>query len=576
MKMAQRLRRGIDPAHAVLLLAAAGAAIVLLSVCLLRWRTPASGVECQYISAALHAKRVIAGEDALLVPLTHWSFALGNASLAGNLLAMPLLAAVPGRQSPFWISTILMCMASVMLVSVLVRRMLAAWPRDAAMLAGLAAGVCCLLAPLTVISAVSFTATAPATLCMLLALLAYQWARRRGTHAAWYSASFTLLLSWYAKPEWSVVFIPAMLLLYCVDEWAYGGWRDGLGAVCTMAGIVPCALFALHPWQADTASLVVFIRIVYLTGLWLVWVQVGGTRARRALAFALPAVWGAITWLVLFDNGSTLLRVLREHLHAHNGWALMAFYVRHQWAATLPALLVLIVLALVGLSAIVRHWPGLLVLGAALGYAAVRAPVAPQVQTLATFMITACCAGAGVAQLLAYAERWRVWSLPYRVQLAVVCGVLVCLALPGARRAIRDDIVPADLVRVPVFERSRTGWQVLAHIRAAVPRGAVCAYTPDTPAFSRLTLQAYAQLYGWEWDVQAWPAALAHTERPYLIVTLPGTGNIAARFFPDYTVAVHCAAQCAELDSHTRYRLIRSADVAGGAATVRVYHASAD
>lgn len=576
MKVIQRLVQRIDLGHAVLVLAAAGAASLLLSVCLLRWRTPASGVECQYISAALHAKRVIAGEGSLLVPLTHWSFVLGNTSLVGNLLAMPLLVAVPGRQSPFWISTILMSMAGVMLVSVLVRRILAAWPREAAMLAGLAAGLLFLLAPICLISAVSFTAVAPAALCMLLALVAYQLARRRGTHAAWYGASFTLLLSWYAKPEWSVVFIPAMLIVYCVDEWVTGGWRDGAGALCTMAGGVPCVLFVWHQWQAGAASLAMLICVVCLTGVWLVWIHLGGTRARRALAFALPAVWGAITWLVLFDNGSTLLRVLREQLDAHNGVALAAFYVRHQWAATVPALLVLIMLALIGVAVVVRQWPGLLALGAVLAYAGVRMPVAPQVQALAMLLITACCAGAGAAHLLVQIERWRARSLPYRMQLAIACGVIVGFALPGAWRAIRDDIVPADVVRVPVFDRSRTGWQVLAYIRAAVPRGAVCAYTPDTPALSRLTLQTYAQLYGWEWDVHAWPAALADTDLSCLIIASPGTGSVAPRFFPDPLVAEHCAAQCAELGTHAHYRLITTANLAGGAATLRVYHASAD
>lgn len=576
MKMAQRLMRGMDLAYAALGLACAGAAVALLSVCVLRWRALASGVECQYISAALHAKRVIAGEGSLLVALTHWSFALGNASLVGNVLAMLVLVAVPGRQSPFWISTILMCMASVMLVSRLTRRMLTAWPREAAALAGLTAGLCFLLAPINVISAVSFTAAAPSAVTMLLALNAYRWARHHDTHAAWYSASCTLLLAWYAKPECGVVFIPAMLLLYCVDAWGSGGWRDGLGAVCTMAGILPCALLALHQWQADMGSLIVVMVVVVLTGLWLAWLHVGGARACRALAFALPAVWGVLTWLLLFDNGATFLRVLREQLHAHNGMALAAFYVRHQWAATLPALLALVVLAVVGSSVVMKQWPGLLALGAALVYAAVRVPVAPQVQALAVLLVAACCAGAGAAQVLAHVERWRARPMPHRVQVLVVCAVLVCLALPGARHAMRDDMVPAGFVRTPVFDRRRVGWQVLAHLRAVMPCGAVCAYTPDTPALSRLTLQTYAQLYGWEWDVQAWPSALAQTDCSYLIVTSPGTGHRAVRFFPDHTVGEHCAAQCAALDSDPRYRLIAAADIAGGVAMVRVYHASTE
>ncbi len=557
------------------------AAVVLAVLCLVRWRAPASGAECQHMQAAQHLNDTLFRDRRVpVLPLLHWNFALGNTSLAGNALTLPLLCVLPGRASVFWFTMILISMAGIVWISVFMSGIMrAAQPEPSGQwyaLAGLAAALIHLFSPLTLITACSFTAAAPAALCMCAALWAYRMARQRATPAAWLAASSVVLASWCAKPEWAVIFIPAMLVMYCVDEWAQFGWRACAGAVCTMAGIVPLALFTLYPWRADSASLATMVRVVYLAGVWLLWLHAGLPSARRAVAFALPVVWGVCTWLALFDNGTMFLNVVRQQAQIHNGAALVRMYVLAQWSGTPVATLLLGSAALAGAVALLRRWPGLLSLGALLGYATVRMPLAPQVQALTLHIVFACCAGTGLCMLGAWAE--RMWRRPLAAQrrLTLLCAVLAIAVLPGVRRAARDDIVPADMVTFPVFDRARTGWHVLAQIVDAVPHHAACSYAPATPSLSHLTLATYAQLYAFGWDVQAWPQDLAGAAAKYMIIAAPGTGASAQRYFQDPGLAAYCAAQRAALDADPRYHLLADNRTPDDSVQVRVYEAGAD
>jgi len=567
-----RIRTTFDAAHAVVLAACSMAAVVLLTLCLLRWRTPPSGVECQYITAALHAKDTITGARQLVLALLHWHFSLGNTSLIGNLLALPFLWALPGRNSMLWLATITTCITAVVLLHVLVRRLCTYAPREEAALAGMAAGLLLLLSPLTLISAVSFTGTAPALMCMIAALLAYQWARRRNTPAAWCGASFVLLLSWYAKPEWGLLFIPAMLLVYCTEEWVYGGWRGGLAALATFAGVLPCVLLAVHRWQADTASLAVALGSASLAGVWLVWLQLGGMHARRALAFALPAVWIVLVWLMLFDNASMLLSVVRQHLRAHDGLALAALYLRQQWCATPVACVVVAALAIAGIPALLPRWPGLLALVAVLAYLAVRVPLVPPIQAVAVYAVVACFAAAGAVRLVMKCAPRRLSAWPRLLRAAVIVAALLIIMLPGLPRALSRDVAPAHLARIPLFDRHRAGWQALALIFATVPPGASVVYTPATSALSHLTLDAYARLYGFAWDVQPWPATLGTASPQYAVLVTPGAHPLAQLYFGNPELPAYCAVQRAALNADARFRLLAETAIADDTLTVSIFH----
>jgi|GEM_PF-6007866 len=566
------IRVKVDSSLAVLLAACGVAAGVLLVVCVLRWRTPPSGVECQYITAALHARDNITGARQLVLALLHWHFSLGNTSLIGNLVALPFLWALPGRNSMLWLATITACITAVVLLHVLVRRLYRDAQHEEAALAGLAAGLLLLLSPLTLISAVSFTGTAPALMCMIAALLAYQWARRRNTPAAWCGASLVLLLSWYAKPEWGLLFIPAMLLVYCTDECVYGGWRGGLAALATFAGGLPCVLLAVHRWQADTASLAVALGSAGLAGAWLVWLQLGGMRARRALAFALPAVWAVLLWLILFDNASMLLSVICRQLRVHNGVALAGLYLRHQWCATPVACVVIGALALTGIPALLPRWPGLLALLAVLAYLAVRVPLAPPIQAVAVYAVVACFAAAGAVRLVMTFAHRRISAWPRLLRAAGAGAALLIIMLPGLPRALSNDVAPAHLARIPVFDRHRTGWQALALIFATVPPGASVVYTPATSALSHLTLDAYSRLYGFAWDVQPWPATLDTAAPHYAVLVTPGAHPLAQRYFGNPELPAYCAAQRASLNADARFRLLAETAIADDMLTVSIFH----
>jgi len=580
----------------------AGFAVAFLAVVswwyccvIIPYRVPPAWDECSYMHNALNMKDAVTNSFASVCAYVMSPEAgLCHKSGFAALCTLPVLAVAGVTYNSFFLASLLMCVAAAVLVMLIIAQAIGVG--DAGVFGAVLGAAYFFLAPMVVACGSVYYAETPIVLATLLALFAYRWALSKQSAFCWLVASLLLFLSFFARAEKMIVFLPLMFLVHCVDELCMRGWKSGMSAALVYAGIGCATILSLQQWVPNydvtgPVALMVNCGGVMFLVLWLGFVKRGGATVRRALWYGLPAVTLLVCWLLYNRNIGSLVWTLKW-LGSANGVVKMTdLYLAHVPAnfaciycgSSLGAVLKAILLAS-GLYATYRRWPGLLVLLLLLYVQNIKLPDWTEARFMhQMYAVSAIVAGVGGATCVMWACMVVGKAVKRPLHLAACGFVAVCLCVGimahGTFERAWTTFEKGRLCFWIVFDKTPMLWEALQFMDDTLPEQCTVSMIPTIlEGFDHETIQLHSRLKNKKWFALGTkiekgvfqPTVKGLSMPDYVLVPDRGSRTSPPYFRRNDYVQMSKQTKI-QITSNDLYRLVVSRELSSNSMTITAY-----